>query len=59
MWTVEFHQRKGRAAPHDGQVDTLDEGQGGMAQVLAICGRANPLAAGTPESDGERRPHGG
>jgi len=24
MWTVEFHQRKGRAAPHQGDAPDLD-----------------------------------
>ncbi len=25
MWTVDFHQRKGRAEPHEGHVQTEDE----------------------------------
>ena len=25
FWTVQFHQRAGRAAPHQGRCDTLDE----------------------------------
>ena len=40
MWTVEFHQRKGRAEPHQGHV--LTEGsQGGVETLLGKRRRAD------------------
>ena len=45
FWTVEHHQRRGRAAPHQGRCDTLDEAKARMAQVLGFGRHADTLAA--------------
>jgi hypothetical protein len=45
FWGVEFFQRGGRTEPHQGQVDTLEEGESGVAQLLGFSRRADSLAA--------------
>ena len=49
MWTVEFHQRKGRAEPHQGHVLTEDEAKAQWKRCWGERGRDNSLAtvAGT------------
>ena len=44
MWTVEFHQRKGRAEPHQGPCPDRRRSQGGVEAVLGKRRRADPVA---------------
>jgi len=50
LWTVEFHQRRERTPPHDGQEPTVERAEIRVAPVLGFR-RHDPLAAGTRGSN--------
>jgi hypothetical protein len=42
MWTVEFHQRKGRAAPHQGDAPDLDAAMVASRVRVSANGQTTP-----------------
>lgn len=44
FWSVEFHPRKGRAEPHDGRCDSLDEATAAWRRCWDFSRRADTLA---------------